>query len=628
MKRAVFVLFFWVLSLSAAYRSEIFFETLYKRVFDRNASEEEIEYWKNKAENGESALEAVRYFYDSEEMKDLNLSDEEFVKRLYLTFFDREGEAEGVSYWVSKIEEGYSKEQLFYKFGFSKEFVKRAVKYSLRPYDAEDRLRAFVSGFYGFILQRDSDEEGMNFWVEKLKNKKETPKSVVEFFFFSEEFENRKLTDEEFIKTAYRAILGREADKEGLSFWKRMLKEKGKRWVVEAMADTDEFKRFSTELFENRESDILPPPDGLRGVFRDGIVDISWTEIADAKYYKVYRDGEFIGVSENNFYKDEGLKDGIYEYAVSSVNENEEESALSDPLKVKIESVERRKILKTGQVISYTDFDDAYYKKGYDLNYTRDDENGIVTDHTTGLMWQDNEKDGGVSLPWEEAKEYCENLSLGGYEDWRLPTIGELVNLENFAYEEGWRYSLPRVFHNVDSWKFWSENLSLYSDKQAWVVCYGQGFARVYSVSEKFHARCVRGAKKDLLDKPLLERDDEKEVVIDKSTSLMWQDDSKASDAIGDFYEAIEYCENLSLGGYEDWRLPNAKELFFITDRKRGSPAVYGEFENARSAFYWSSTTYQRFDDEGWRVGFGDGRMEHAKKSENAYIRCVRDLRD
>ena len=46
------------------------------------------------------------------------------------------------------------------------------------------------------------------------------------------------------------------------------------------------------------------------------------------------------------------------------------------------------------------------------------------TDPTTGLTW--SRKDNGADVDWREATAYCSKSQLGGYKDWRLPTIEEL----------------------------------------------------------------------------------------------------------------------------------------------------------------------------------------------------------
>ena len=48
-------------------------------------------------------------------------------------------------------------------------------------------------------------------------------------------------------------------------------------------------------------------------------------------------------------------------------------------------------------------------------------------DSSTGLIW--TAKDNGSDVNWNLARDYCSNLRLGGYSDWRLPTITELEGL-------------------------------------------------------------------------------------------------------------------------------------------------------------------------------------------------------
>jgi hypothetical protein len=56
---------------------------------------------------------------------------------------------------------------------------------------------------------------------------------------------------------------------------------------------------------------------------------------------------------------------------------------------------------------------------------------GAWTDPVTELMW--TRKDNGYALRWQPAAEYCRSLQLGGYSDWRLPSIEELMTIYNPA---------------------------------------------------------------------------------------------------------------------------------------------------------------------------------------------------
>src|SRR5690242_17745520 len=52
---------------------------------------------------------------------------------------------------------------------------------------------------------------------------------------------------------------------------------------------------------------------------------------------------------------------------------------------------------------------------------------GYWTDPSTGLMWAG--KDNGKDVNWHKAINYCRDLRLGGYSDWRLATIDELQGI-------------------------------------------------------------------------------------------------------------------------------------------------------------------------------------------------------
>ena len=56
-------------------------------------------------------------------------------------------------------------------------------------------------------------------------------------------------------------------------------------------------------------------------------------------------------------------------------------------------------------------------------------DNGTVKDASTGLLWAAT--DSGAPATWEEAMKFCRDYRVGGYDDWRMPTQGELTALYN-----------------------------------------------------------------------------------------------------------------------------------------------------------------------------------------------------
>ena len=64
---------------------------------------------------------------------------------------------------------------------------------------------------------------------------------------------------------------------------------------------------------------------------------------------------------------------------------------------------------------------------GFTAGFSRDDAKNVVTDSVYKLMWQDGDEI--FKGDYDKAIKYCENLTFAGFEDWRLPTLNELLSI-------------------------------------------------------------------------------------------------------------------------------------------------------------------------------------------------------
>jgi len=82
---------------------------------------------------------------------------------------------------------------------------------------------AFIERFYQNILSRNADDEGMNTWLNIIQNESAT--KVALGFFKSQEFINKKLSNEEFVDILYQTLFDREADIAGKNRWLQQLND-------------------------------------------------------------------------------------------------------------------------------------------------------------------------------------------------------------------------------------------------------------------------------------------------------------------------------------------------------------------------------------------------------------------
>ena len=113
-------------------------------------------------------------------------------------------------------------------------------------------------------------------------------------------------------------------------------------------------------------------------------------------------------------------------------------------------------------------------------------EDVVVTDSTTGLVWQKEYR----SDFWKNALKYCEESEYAGRKDWRLPNKNELASLLNYDKTE-----VPYSdFPDMPETKFVSSTIQIINDKQYYLdVDFGNGRMDVTHPASISNFRCVAG---------------------------------------------------------------------------------------------------------------------------------------
>ena len=109
-----------------------FVRRLYSYCFDRKADKKGFDYWTKLLRNKEkTAAQAVQGFFESNEMKNKNLSNKEFLNRCYLVLMNRNADKGGLDYWLKEMKKGASKRKILQGFVESKEFTNICKDFNL-----------------------------------------------------------------------------------------------------------------------------------------------------------------------------------------------------------------------------------------------------------------------------------------------------------------------------------------------------------------------------------------------------------------------------------------------------------------------------------------------------------------
>jgi hypothetical protein len=285
------------------------------------------------------------------------------------------------------------------------------------------------------------------------------------------------------------------------------------------------------------------------------------------------------------------------------------------------------------------------------FDFTKLDDNGnplpsnatkwsCVRDNVTGLVWEVKTTDGGVhdvndrylhNEAFVFADSVNDSIGLCGYTDWRIPKRFELESIVHYGSAfPGLTIDtdfFPNMLTNqTDGAVYWAKEFSPDLSEYSAVVQFSWGgayFSSGYTVGvlPGKYVRLVRGTT---LTPTLTDNFDG--TVSDEVTGLIWKKCSEGQT----WNDATNGCDGSSTSyswqnsllraktvntnadgenlGYNDWRLPNIKELSGIIDLSQHDPAINtGIFPSTPSSWFWSSTPRRDNGSVVWLADFKTG---------------------
>jgi len=329
-------------------------------------------------------------------------------------------------------------------------------------------------------------------------------------------------------------------------------------------------------------------------------------------------------------------------------------------------------IVDTGQIIFYDDFDEIvtpdpgepFYGQdaqfiGNQPDYT-DNGDGTITDNVTGLMWSktcDTDGDGDIDyddkMSYEEALASVSNVNIGGYTDWRIPSIKEQYSLILFSgidpsgYQGSTNDLVPFIDTNYFDFAYGDKSAgeriidaqfatttmyvstTMNGDETMFGVNFADGRIKGYPIApmpgqtedKQFYVYYVRG-NSDYGTNDF--EDNGNSTITDNATGLIWSINDSSEGL--NWEEALDWIQLKNAEnylGYNDWRLPNVKELQSIIDYTRSpdtsnSAALDPIFDitsitnvggETDYPYFWSGTTHANMENGsyGSYVSFGRG---------------------
>lgn len=231
-----------------------FISRMYTVALGRTAEQSGLNSWTQKLSDKEiDGAGIANGFINSAEFKNRNLNNNDYLDVLYRTFFDREADAVGKSYWMDKLQKGISRTEILSGFVNSQEFSGLCDRFGIARGTMQTNgtsiyrpgVRSYVLRMYTKALNRDGETVGVEDWTNRINTRVMSPEAVAKSFFSSQEFINRNLNNADYVETLYQTFMDRASDVKGKQYWIDKLNGgMSRQQVLEGFSRSEEFSKI------------------------------------------------------------------------------------------------------------------------------------------------------------------------------------------------------------------------------------------------------------------------------------------------------------------------------------------------------------------------------------------------
>ena len=381
---------------------------------------------------------------------------------------------------------------------------------TVSSFASKAQVEGFVERFYVTVLDRASEQAGLEYWTNNLLSGSQAGADIARGFIFSEEFTNRATTNDEFLYVLYRAFFNREPDSGGFNGWKAQLENNYSRnSILDGFLFSQEFANLCKEY------NIEPVTASLHHYTNNGD-----DTVRDNFTGLIWQDSGFVADENQRRTLAEGI---TYCNNLSLANYNDWRLPNVDELLQITDKDRYDPAIDTSAFQHIASgvywFDDIYnsYNKGvnfYDgdevvyspdninfvrcvrgtnptANFTLSESQNIVIDNNTHKEWQNSDEVGLIYFTWSEAIEYCERLVLDDKSDWRVPKINEIyyiLNRDDSSLNN--YYSLFKSHESTQG--YWGVETYQPNSVNSWVLYFGNGDSFITAKDTYQSVRCIR----------------------------------------------------------------------------------------------------------------------------------------